>query len=588
MGLFLTMTSIGNKLESLERRLDACSCAPATVVVNTATTTSSVLSTPASTILDSTVVPSNTFYPDLNDIYVDPLRHQPPVALALHVMGTQYNLGNLIVEGDIALTVDGTRISLGALYRALYTLQATECSSPCVNGLHSSLCACVCLTGWTGSACDQNSCNDRGTWDTSTATCVCDAGYDAAYYCSTIKCIHGSITPEGRCACEYGWEGADCSTPLSLCFDSCRGHCNSAGVCTCNATQFGPDCEYDCSAAGVQAESCFLARTNLGRDQCAQAYGALVCVCGGGFNRIGAQVDTRVASCVGCTVADMDLSRCCAPDVHCGHRHVCETDSCCLSQTAASCVSVGCNLCNLTDNSDTFCTLASAPGYNCSSNTRPPVTWSIAPVNCSDAANSPLCSAVIRDQYLDVYALARSLDDARFAINSDTWPQLQTEVNSDLERAFQLSVLSSPFVCDSGYYIGVGSTIAATDIQVLGVTCGQPLDFWLGVRPPNNITDASGNALYYISSDGVTMCVAQIISSDALFESMTLAASAVDRVQVLGIPVDSSFGQCATAAYDGTTVVAGDVFFVMDTYRNLVWVSGGAPLPVQAVESFTA
>ncbi|KAE9546649.1 hypothetical protein FO519_010140 [Halicephalobus sp. NKZ332] len=87
----------------------------------------------------------------------------------------------------------------------------------------------------------ENLCDPLGgIWNNYLNRCVCRKNY-YGLYCQLVKnCLHGSIF-NGRCLCDYGWEGDFCE----------KIHC-FYGTPTENFTQ----CECSRGVAGIYCDSC--------------------------------------------------------------------------------------------------------------------------------------------------------------------------------------------------------------------------------------------------------------------------------------------------------------------------------------------
>ena len=128
---------------------------------------------------------------------------------------------------------------------------------------------CVCEDGWTGTECSEPACM-RSIPRSSNATgvgakrpcgglgqgacvsgaCFCRAGFTPPA-CAGSECPNDCsgngvcMGDEGKCACDNGFGGDDCSEP-ACCDPDCNNHgtCKS-GRCHCEADFFGPGCADD-------------------------------------------------------------------------------------------------------------------------------------------------------------------------------------------------------------------------------------------------------------------------------------------------------------------------------------------------------
>jgi len=139
----------------------------------------------------------------------------------------------------------------------------------------------------TGDPCDTITCDGRGTCNSATASCSCQAGFygDTPQQCNKRACPSNGGTecsaPQGTCntntgvcACSAGFYGTSCqnvgcpqygysSTPVAadssvqcptgMCECTNRGTCNAvAGTCSCNPGYWGDGCQFlSCPAAAT-------------------------------------------------------------------------------------------------------------------------------------------------------------------------------------------------------------------------------------------------------------------------------------------------------------------------------------------------
>lgn len=123
-----------------------------------------------------------------------------------------------------------------------------------------------------GTLCDWSGmmCSGHGTWNTSTAECLCNQGYvgdNCQYRCDSVTLCHGhgACDPTGGCLCDLGYVGYYCEmqcNALSTC--SGNGTCSAYGTCICDPCFHGDDCSLQCSGAGqcvarqCQCDACHL------------------------------------------------------------------------------------------------------------------------------------------------------------------------------------------------------------------------------------------------------------------------------------------------------------------------------------------
>lgn len=531
---------------------------------------------------------TNTYSADPNLVYVDRLRHIPPAALALSALGAVYVQGEIITDSCVRFVYRGRPVDLCDLYGALLQLNREACAVECQYGILDGSCNCICETGWSGAACDTNTCSGRGTWSNGECTCT-DPTYDPAFFCATRICAHGALDLTGNCVCSDGYSGPACDVPGGACGAGCAGTCIN-GRCMCSQFQVGPGCSYDCSAAGVQAGACFFEHTNRGYDMCRTISGATVCVCGGGFSLKTTAVETKVGVCRGCSSGAMDLARCCAPDVFCTPAALCLDQACCTRQGVGSCLESGCHLCG--PEGAEVCALASVASLNCTApSTSSQVLWDRRALNCSDPANVVLCSPYMRRRYGQIYNSFPTLAEARVAVNSEQWTLLSSDRLADFEATFFIRVADSPFPCTSSYYIGIGQRFENTGANLFSVVCGKgaALSFWLGVVPPATPDDEPGTALYYYDG-GHLHCLAGKITVANIFDSFTNAKSG-DGLQVVGVPIHTdadAFFFCGSVEYTGgrlATPSDGNALAVdVSTSRDLLWLASEPWLTV-AIEA---
>ena len=173
--------------------------------------------------------------------------------------------------------------------------QGSDCSDDslrtyCSNHGYLNSSDCLCDSGWGGADCSvQNPCSGHGYWENCGGDmyCVCEIGWGGSD-CSeeadspspemSVVTTTGGYEPEetatvtvqnnndhscsgngywddymGRCSCNTGWGGSDCSEDKS---NACSGHGtwygylnNGAGGCSCNSGWGGSDCSEDKSNA---------------------------------------------------------------------------------------------------------------------------------------------------------------------------------------------------------------------------------------------------------------------------------------------------------------------------------------------------
>ncbi len=132
---------------------------------------------------------------------------------------------------------------------------------------------------------DQAKAVAKDIWFRSQSHCVCRDGYfgrdcgleteplgNDEYRCPKHCSGHGLCTPGGKCQCQAGFAGADCSVQ---CPSACSGNgvCSNDGVCKCKEGFTGPDCSVrkclnDCSKNGVCQD---------GVCKCVNGYGGVFC-----------------------------------------------------------------------------------------------------------------------------------------------------------------------------------------------------------------------------------------------------------------------------------------------------------------------
>lgn len=117
------------------------------------------------------------------------------------------------------------------------------CPWPCIHGQCNRMVGeCACETGWTGSACNTpiciSDCNNHGTC-VSPGTCECNEHW-ATPLCSS---------------CVTGWTGIACDTPI--CTTNCSGHgyCTGPELCVCDLNWKGTSTCSSCTP-GWYGEQC--------------------------------------------------------------------------------------------------------------------------------------------------------------------------------------------------------------------------------------------------------------------------------------------------------------------------------------------
>jgi|GEM_PF-1878507 len=95
---------------------------------------------------------------------------------------------------------------------------------------------CICDSGWTGTDCSINLCDDidceHGECDA--GECVCDDGWggDLCDECD-LDCVHGACNDDGECVCDNGWEGTLCDEEI---FQTAISVWTEMSVFPCNTT----------------------------------------------------------------------------------------------------------------------------------------------------------------------------------------------------------------------------------------------------------------------------------------------------------------------------------------------------------------
>jgi len=167
---------------------------------------------------------------------------------------------------------------------------------------------CFCLPGYTGDACDspldlrlRQEIYEKDLAATASSTpcggcsthgicfsgkCVCEAGYSGTD-CSLVvggfathrcpdQCNLNGLCLFGKCFCDPGWTGRACEAPI---MPKCPNDCNGKGVCrfgkcSCDLGATGPDCNsvidcsLDCGVHGVCSDGKCLCATGFGGDKC--------------------------------------------------------------------------------------------------------------------------------------------------------------------------------------------------------------------------------------------------------------------------------------------------------------------------------
>ena len=214
----------------------------------------------------------------------------------------------------------------------------------------------MCAAGWTGLEleCTLRSCpgDCGGRGQCSNGTCSCFAGFSGAacdeQSCPLVRqglddeeealpCAGHGECEGGRCVCEEGWRDFDCAR--RACRDGCsgQGHCDASGTCQCYPGWFGEDCALpacfrNCSGHGRCA---LRASSWLGLPQPPEP----VCECDEGWQGIGCEA----RACPGrvCRPGTSGPGQC----TECSGRGECSADGTCVCAPpwrGADCARRGC------------------------------------------------------------------------------------------------------------------------------------------------------------------------------------------------------------------------------------------------------
>ncbi|KAL0974317.1 hypothetical protein UPYG_G00218740 [Umbra pygmaea] len=177
---------------------------------------------------------------------------------------------------------------------------------------------CHCNSGWGGVTCQvvktmcPEQCSIHGSFQTETATCVCEANWTGAD-CSVEMCKvacgpHGTCV-SGTCHCQEGWAGSECDQR------DCHPRCTDHGICR--------EGKCDCHQ-GWTGEHCTMALDSRVSDGCpglCNSNGRCIldqagwrCICQPGWRGLGCDVATETLCSDGKDNEGDGLADCLDPD----------------------------------------------------------------------------------------------------------------------------------------------------------------------------------------------------------------------------------------------------------------------------------